>query len=782
MLAKRPGAAAMVRLNTRHDRMHQRAARWFLGLCLIVFPFAALAATKTWDGGGAGNNCSTVANWSGDTKPTAADDVVLDGTSTKDLTWDSGCPTGVRSWSQNSGYTGTASFSITNFTLTGGLTLAAGTLTAPSGTLTIRGTITKTGGTFTHNNGTVLLAGTGAYTLEPGGTSFNTLTLNTGLVGYWKFDDGSGNKARDDSGNGNVGTLTSMSTGNGGPSGWTGSTTNKIRFYDPYALKFDGVNDYVSVGNMSSYFSAQEATFTAWVKRNRHTPAGPSTTGSWFFNLSNANNHYVWTDGNIYDGTFKTARTTVGAGIVSDRTQWHHVAITRKAGANGWKFYQNATEIASDDGGTWEMATSIKIGNSSDSQYNFDGQIDDVRIYNRALSASEVATLYNGSKSTGSGVYQLGSALHVNGNLNVISGTLDSNGNDITAAANVSIQGDFTKGSRTFTLDGTVNQTISGSTVFWNVTKTVTSASTLFLDFTSRQSVSGALTLQGAAGNLLSLRVTRAGSGARLLLDGDAGTQSLTYLDAKDSNASGGAALSCLNCTDSANNTNWQFVTGGTNFLSPDTFNSGGGEVAKSNNYRLTDSIGEPVIGFGSTANYKLESGYRHSESAQGILSFSCSSTVNLGSVVGTGQKTGSGSCTVVTDVAAGYNLSWAVLSGSGGVSTGSLISEYNDVIAPFVPSVADMPNTWSVAASSAAWGARLSSRSTDTAGEWGTDGSSDKWLNVATVARSIISRATPTSGGGSTEIMQFRAEVGPSSFKPTGTYRSTVTLTAVTL
>ncbi len=773
MLAKRHSAAAMVRLNTRHDRMHQRAARWLLGLCLIVFPFAALAATKTWDGGGAGNNCSTVANWSGDTKPTAADDIVLDGTSTKNLTWDSGCPTGAKTWSQNSGYSGTASFGITNFTLTGSLILAAGTFTAPSGSLAIGGTVTKTGGTFSHNNGTVLLAGTGAYTLEPGGTSFNTLTLNTGLVGYWKFDDGSGNKARDSSGNGNVGTLTNMSTGIAGPSGWTGSTTNKIRFYDSYALTFDGVDDYVS--SSYGFSSGQAFTITAWAYSTEST-----TTYKNIFDNSSTNPMIWWnTSGQVeFDGAGGVGKTSTTV----YRNVWTFIAISKTSGSSSATYYVDGVSLGS--GIAYTIPANILTWFNRGGAQTWKGLADDVRIYNRALSASEVKALYNGNKSTGSGVYALGSSLDVNGNLNVISGTLDSNGNDITAAANVSIQGDFTKGSRTFTLDGTVNQTISGSTVFWNVTKTVTSASTLFLDFTSRQSVSGALTLQGAAGNLLSLRATRAGSGARLLLDGDAGTQSLTYLDVKDSNASGGAALSCLNCTDSANNTNWQFVTGGnTDFLAPDTFNSGGGEVAKSNNYRLTDSLGEPIVGFGATANYKLESGYRHSESAQGTLSFSCSSTVNLGSVVGTGQMTGSGSCTVVTDVAAGYNLSWAVLSGSGGVSTGSLISEYNDVIAPFVPSVADTPNTWSVAASSAAWGARLSSRSTDTAGEWGTDGSSDKWLNVvATVTRSIISRATPTSGGGSTEIMQFRAEVGPSSFKPTGTYRSTVTLTAVTL
>ncbi len=211
--------------------------------------------------------------------------------------------------------------------------------------------------------------------------------LTNGLVGHWTMDGNKVNWATgtviDSSGMGNNGTVVNMATS-------TSISAGKIG----QALKFDGTNDFVNVGDISSYFSNQEATYSAWVRRTNNTPSSITQTGSWFFNTSNANNHYVWTDGNIYDGSFKTTRTTVGAGIVTDRTQWHFVTITRKAGANGWKFYQNATEIASDDGGTWEIGTSVKIGQSDSTSYNFFGLIDDVRIYNRALSASEITRLY----------------------------------------------------------------------------------------------------------------------------------------------------------------------------------------------------------------------------------------------------------------------------------------------------------------------------------------------------------------------------------------------------
>lgn len=210
-----------------------------------------------------------------------------------------------------------------------------------------------------------------------------------------------------------------------------------------------------------------------------------------------------------------------------------------------------------------------------------------------------------------------------------------------------------------------------------------------------------------------------------------------------------------------------------------DVIDAGGADVSKSNLYLLSDSIGEPVVGFGASDDYILNSGYRQPSAAE-FLSLACSSSADIGSVAGTGVKTGSGTCVVYTDAYNGYNLGWSVRSGSGGTNTGYLISQYNDTIAPFTPATGNVPETWSVAASDAEWGGRVRSVSTDAAAEWGTDGGSEKWLNIATVNRTIVSRQSATPLSGSTEIIQFRAEVGSSAFKPTGIYRTTVTFTLV--
>lgn len=146
----------------------------------ILRPHEALAVTRTWDGGGATNNWSEAANWSGDTAPGASDDVIFDATSTKDSTINSGHGGSVRSITISSGYTGTITQARTVTVGAGGYSQADGTFTGASQTVTMNGPftlsngtftsttstliwardVTISGGTFAHNSGTVRFAGT----------------------------------------------------------------------------------------------------------------------------------------------------------------------------------------------------------------------------------------------------------------------------------------------------------------------------------------------------------------------------------------------------------------------------------------------------------------------------------------------------------------------------------------------------------------------------------------------------------------------------------------------
>lgn len=76
-------------------------------LAVIYFSQSVSAVNITWDGGGATNNWSEAANWSGDTVPGSGDIAVFDGTSTKDATIDAAFAGSVAGMQINAGYTGT---------------------------------------------------------------------------------------------------------------------------------------------------------------------------------------------------------------------------------------------------------------------------------------------------------------------------------------------------------------------------------------------------------------------------------------------------------------------------------------------------------------------------------------------------------------------------------------------------------------------------------------------------------------------------------------------------
>ncbi|MCA1554456.1 MAG: hypothetical protein LC737_08760, partial [Chloroflexi bacterium] len=117
--------------------------------------------------------------------------------------------------------------------------------------------------------------------------------------------------------------------------------------------------------------------------------------------------------------------------------------------------------------------------------------------------------------------------------------------------------GTFTHNSGTVVFNGT-NQTISGSTNFNNLTKSVSSADTLTFQAGSTQMISGALNLQGASGQLLSLRSSVSGTQWNI---NPQGTRTIQYLDVKDSNNTNTSAIIATgtNSVNSGNNTNWTF-------------------------------------------------------------------------------------------------------------------------------------------------------------------------------------------------------------------------------
>ncbi len=179
---------------------------FFITVLISFFIFewnssGAVLVTRTWDGGGATNNWSESANWSGDTVPGSGDDVVFDGTSTKNAVIN--VNVSIRNLNINSGYTGTITQADgTNFTMTAGTTSsqADGVFVCGNGIISFNNVIyTMTGGAFNCQNGTInssffrLIINGGTFNAPSGTMTFGSgtnLQLAVGAGGTFNHSNG----------------------------------------------------------------------------------------------------------------------------------------------------------------------------------------------------------------------------------------------------------------------------------------------------------------------------------------------------------------------------------------------------------------------------------------------------------------------------------------------------------------------------------------------------------------------------------------------------------------
>jgi len=215
-------------------------------------------------------------------------------------------------------------------------------------------------------------------------------------VAHYTFDEGSGTTAGDSSGNNNTGTLTN------GPT-WT--TDSKV---GGGALQFDGVNDYATSSAGTAVNNLTAGTISVWIKPSSGGQYGlgriiskGSTGGIGGFDLNVEGSPVRRFDFAIdYDGATDLGAVTSG-GII-DFGVWQHVVVTWDGTGNGsgLKMYKNGTSLSlSTSNGVGsrvsDASNGLVIGNRSViSNRDFDGSIDDVRLYNRVLSAQDISDLF----------------------------------------------------------------------------------------------------------------------------------------------------------------------------------------------------------------------------------------------------------------------------------------------------------------------------------------------------------------------------------------------------
>jgi hypothetical protein len=207
-----------------------------------------------------------------------------------------------------------------------------------------------------------------------------TLVPDQGLVAHWAFDEGSGTQAMDSTGNGVNASLF-------GGVKWTAGKFGG-------AAAFDGVNDYAQTA-AADFGLSSETTLSLWVHPD------PSSTEQMLFGRGDfVYPVHLYLQGDVIRSSIRTSNGSnhlTGSATLT-AGQWNHVAVTYQPGqrriyVNGSLDVENApTGDLILSGGTNSFMGRLPSGASG----YLDGRLDDVRIYDRALSAEEVANLFAG--------------------------------------------------------------------------------------------------------------------------------------------------------------------------------------------------------------------------------------------------------------------------------------------------------------------------------------------------------------------------------------------------
>jgi len=217
--------------------------------------------------------------------------------------------------------------------------------------------------------------------------------LNDGLVAYYPFD---GN-ADDESGNGNDGTV-------------HGATLTVDRFGKANnAYSFDGVNDYILIPQSDTLRSLENLTIAYWIKYYKPISGGGDVSvtitndfeglhGDGFFTYAGKSGigHYLgrWAD---------AVSVSVPLDATEPLSQQQFVFVVFSASADTIRSYKNGELVEEKDRENRSASKSNKnwfIGQSGLGKYYLNGYVDDLRIYNRALSESEIQALNTNANFT----------------------------------------------------------------------------------------------------------------------------------------------------------------------------------------------------------------------------------------------------------------------------------------------------------------------------------------------------------------------------------------------
>lgn len=208
-------------------------------------------------------------------------------------------------------------------------------------------------------------------------------TMYMKAAGIYRFEEGSGSTAKDDSFNGNDGTI-------------VGATYSSDTYNDEvssYSLEFDGVDDYVETGNPNNAFNPLTISF--WFNPDNVGTAGQrlvyrDDSSGWAVSLADPG------DNQLRFFTRSLSVISLDTGAIIEAGDWYHVVASWDSVHGVKQLWVNSNLEAEDKGLSGNLADEgdpLKFGGDGAGNY-FNGKMDNVRIYTTTLSAQDIKDQY----------------------------------------------------------------------------------------------------------------------------------------------------------------------------------------------------------------------------------------------------------------------------------------------------------------------------------------------------------------------------------------------------
>ena len=179
---------------------------------------------------------------------------------------------------------------------------------------------------------------------------------------------------------------------NNGTNGSSGATQNVTGKFDKCFEFGGGDNKQVNIGTVLS--GTGDFSISLWINHSNNNSNYASVVSN--YGGGNTSGYQFYMNGTGNTISFHTSGSAINGGTAMSASAWHHVVVTRTSGV--LNLYVDGSFDATAVANTHSISTSLSdaIGGKSDGTAGFNGKIDEVSIWLRGISASEVSKLYNG--------------------------------------------------------------------------------------------------------------------------------------------------------------------------------------------------------------------------------------------------------------------------------------------------------------------------------------------------------------------------------------------------